>query len=423
MYNIVIYFEGVTKTGLAQPMVPPTFTVISDNKESVSAQVIPTCELQRQWNAWLCTNTNIGVMIFDNLDPDRMDRALHPVYIQNDELGFNNRLNSYMDHCWDGFYTCQKRESRFPTLVWQERDYNIEFTGTPPSKQEFRLYGKPGSPGFTVTIKYNAAGAYILYDENKNKILPTDWDPVARTWAAVTGRYCGEFRYEGVLNRLQFYIENFNDSGCVLYVYPRDAVMLGIRLEFTLDEFFADGGIVTFTDRMAGVLGVHRADLKVVSIYEGSTIVNFQVVQRDEEEVEEGNGIDLEKIDLTYRDFVMSSEYFMGSKILDANIEGVPVVSEFQRQPSSHNNDLLFDENGPLDQQREEQNSQSTDETQTGNTSGTETSNKQPTRPTESPETSEPANSTDDEIKNVFGDIVETTESDEIPEGKVIKVE
>jgi hypothetical protein len=212
-----------------------------------------------------------------------MDRALHPVYIQNSDLGFDNRLNSYMDHCWDGFYTCQKRESRFPTLVYQEVDYNIEFTGTPPSKQEFRLFGRPGSPGFVVTIKYNASGAYQLYDANKNVIMPTDWDSNARTWAAPSGDYCGEFRYEGVINRLQFYISNFATTDCVVYIYPRDAIMLGVRLEFTMDEFFADGGVVSFVDRMAGVLGIHRADIKVVAVYEGSTIVEFQVLQRDEE--------------------------------------------------------------------------------------------------------------------------------------------
>jgi len=64
----------------------------------------------------------------------------------------------------------------------------------------------------------------------------------------------------------------------VIYINPRDAIMLGIRMEFTLDEFFAKGGVVSFMDRMAGVLGIHRADIKVVSIYEGSTIVEFQVL-------------------------------------------------------------------------------------------------------------------------------------------------
>ena len=131
---------------------------------------------------------------------------------------------------------------------------------------------------------YNAAGAYQLYDQNRNAILPTDWDHNIGSWAEPTGQYCGEWRYEGVINRLQFYIDNYEQSGCEIYIYPRDAVMLGIRLEFTMDEFFADGGVVTFADRMAAVLGIHAADIKVVSVYEGTTIIEFQVVQRELEE-------------------------------------------------------------------------------------------------------------------------------------------
>jgi len=86
-----------------------------------------------------------------------------------------------------------------------------------------------------VTIQYNAAGAYVLYDENRSPLQPTAWDHALGTWGKVQRRYCGEFRYEGVKNRLQFYIENSHAKGCVLYVMPRDAIMLGIRLEFTLE--------------------------------------------------------------------------------------------------------------------------------------------------------------------------------------------
>ena len=102
------------------------------------------------WNGWVCTNENIGVLLFDSLDADRMDRSVQPVYVQNEESGFDNKLNSFMDHCWDGFYTCQKRETKFPSLVYQNWDYNIEYTGTPPQKQDFRLSGRGGSPGFLV---------------------------------------------------------------------------------------------------------------------------------------------------------------------------------------------------------------------------------------------------------------------------------
>ena len=75
-----------------------------------------------------------------------------------------------------------------------------------------------------------------------------------------SGKYCGENRYVGVQNTLEFWIT----PGCTLYVYPRDAIMLAVRLEWTLDAFFAEGGVGRFTDRMAAVLGIHRADLKVV---------------------------------------------------------------------------------------------------------------------------------------------------------------
>jgi len=271
----------------------------------------------------------IGVMIFDSRDADRMDRASQPIYVQNEELCrtfegeevcFNNRLNAYMDHCWDGFYTCQKREQRFPTLVYQDADgYNIEYTGTPPKEQEFRLYGRTGSPGFLVTIQYPDAGAYSIYDENKRLVEPTEWDHSTQTWAEVTGPNCGQNRYEGVINRLQFWMT----PSCRLSIIPRDAIMLGIRMEFTLDEFFAQGGVVTFADRMAAVLGVHAADIKVVSVYEGSTIVDFFVQQA--ENVEEA--LDLDQIAETFTEVVETMDEFMGSPVLNAVANGVPIAT------------------------------------------------------------------------------------------------
>lgn len=114
--------------------------------------------------------------------------------------------------------------------------------------------------------------------------------------------------------------------------------MLGIRLEFTLEQFFADGGIVSFADRMAAVLGIHAADIKVVSVYEGSTIVEFQIVQRDSEEVDPLDMLSLDEIDQAYREFVNTQESFMGSKILDATISGSPMISPFEekRHRSGH---------------------------------------------------------------------------------------
>ena len=83
----------------------------------------------------------------------------------------------------------------------------------------------------------------------------------------------------GIKNNLQFWIE----PGCALYVYPRDAIMLAIRLEWTVKEFFQADRIGKFTDRMAAVLDIHKADLKVVQVYEGSVIVEFKVYAAEDD--------------------------------------------------------------------------------------------------------------------------------------------
>jgi len=145
--------------------------------------------------------------------------------------------------------------------------------------------------------------------------MATDWDNDLETWAPVTGAGgCGEFRYEGVINRLQFWMK----PGCEVYVMPRDALMLGVRLEFTMDEFFADGGVVSFADRLAGILGIEAADVKVVAVYEGSVVVEFHVTDpKDDLE-------NLRVLDDKFRRVILtpgaglSKDVFLGAPIIGA---------------------------------------------------------------------------------------------------------
>lgn len=197
----------------------------------------------------------------------------------NDDIGFNNRLNAYRDDGWNGAYTSQKRLQRFPSFIELGRNYTIEYTGTPPKKQKFSCYGDNVSEGTLLTIRYPDAGAYKLYDKRGELIIPTEWDNVIETWGIPQGRFCGENRYVGVQNFLQFWME----PGCTIFIHPRDAIMLAVRLEWTLKAFFQEDGITKFTDRMAAALGIHKADLKVVQVYEGSVIVEFQVFAPDDD--------------------------------------------------------------------------------------------------------------------------------------------
>ena len=84
--------------------------------------------------------------------------------------------------------------------------------------------------GTLITIKYPDAGAYKVYDERKKLATPTDWDYDLETWAVPKGRYCGENRYQGHITTLQFWI----DPECTLLVVPHDAIMLAVRLQWTV---------------------------------------------------------------------------------------------------------------------------------------------------------------------------------------------
>lgn len=54
-----------------------------------------------------------------------------------------------------------------------------------------------------------------------------------------------------------------------------------VRMEWTFDEFFAGGGTTTFMDRVAGSLGIHASTIKIVSVYEGSLVVNYAIENDD----------------------------------------------------------------------------------------------------------------------------------------------
>ena len=48
-------------------------------------------------------------------------------------------------------------------------------------------------------------------------------------------------------------------------------------MDWTMSEFFADGGTTRFVDRLASSLGIASHRIKVVSIYEGSVVVDFAI--------------------------------------------------------------------------------------------------------------------------------------------------
>ena len=204
-----------------------------------------------------------------------MDRSIQPINILNEDIGFNNTLNSMMDHVWDGFYTGQLRMSRFPGLLTTDYDYTIEIAGTPPKKMRFKLHADVG--GVKIRINYPVAGSVTVFADDVAQEY-TEWDKELGSAAPLQKTHCGENRFVGVENYLEFYIT----SACMIRIEPRDAIMTRVRMEWSLDEFYANGGVTRFVDRMAASLGISAHRIKTVAVYEGSTVVDTQIVPEED---------------------------------------------------------------------------------------------------------------------------------------------
>ena len=102
--NILLKFESNSFDGNPKPVqTSSSFQIVSYNTDAANA--MSDCEPRSNWNGQICTNRNLGILLFESLDGDRFDRSVQPIYITNKLTGFKNTLNSFMDHIWDGFYT------------------------------------------------------------------------------------------------------------------------------------------------------------------------------------------------------------------------------------------------------------------------------------------------------------------------------
>ena len=132
-----------------------------------------------------------------------------------------------------------------------------------------------------------------------------------------------------------------------------------VRMEFTLDAFFADGGTTTFIDRLTSSLGIHASDVKIVSVYEGSLVVNYELTNDDDDE-EALEALAVSQDTLLTSDDVAAT---LGAPVMEhtANVTIVEPIVEVTppRQDTSEADDawgnsfITYSEDGTIDNEPE----------------------------------------------------------------------
>lgn len=82
-----------------------------------------------------------------------------------------------------------------------------------------------------------------------------------------------------------------------------------------MDEFYSGGGVTTFTDNVAGALGIHASQIKVVAVYEGSVVVEYNVIA---EENDPDPAATLAKVEKNIEVLVEEKSEAFGAPILSA---------------------------------------------------------------------------------------------------------
>ena len=231
----------------------------------------------------------------------------------------NNTLNSEMDHTWDGFYTGQIRLSRFPAVVdaFKESTYDITYTGTPPKKQLFELYSTGENIGMLVRIAYPDAVAYQIQVGGKY-IDMNQWSDLEKNYAPIKRSFCGENRYLAINNILEFYIT----PKCSITITPRNAIMSKVRMEWTIEDFYAKGGTTNFVDRLAASLGIHASTIKVVGVYQGSLVVDYNIFSPNDDSTA------LKALEKKQTEQIVTGQIDLGAPVLDFVANSAPVVTD-----------------------------------------------------------------------------------------------
>lgn len=279
------------------------------------------CKHMKDINGYYCKTEGIGILIWESLDPDNMDRSIQPVYYRLEaNEAHQNKLNSYQDHQCDAFYNSQKRMSRFPGLIWggpkapDGRLYEVYMTGTPAKKMRWRFITLNKDLGMTVRIVFpSALSRSALVDGEEvpyNEWVKDLEDPTNSNYGPILQTKCGENRYIGVKNIFEFYI----DGHCDIEIIPRDAIQTQVRMEWTMDEFFASGGTTAFVDRLCASLGIHASTVKVVGPPRaGSVIVDYEITPSADEP------LSIEQISARQTQQFATGAVDLGAPILDVS--------------------------------------------------------------------------------------------------------
>ena len=85
------------------------------------------CSFKPAQNVYYCDTTDMGVIEFEGISPDRRKLQSAPVYVENDV--WKNKLNLFREWEWQGPEPLNLRQNSFNSIIQFNKTYNITYSG------------------------------------------------------------------------------------------------------------------------------------------------------------------------------------------------------------------------------------------------------------------------------------------------------
>ena len=285
----------------------PNFQIIN-NTPSVGEQ-IKGCHLQSKWNAYYCVNPDLGVLCMDT--HLRMAKTVHFVRGEFHSSDYSRQQLVGDDEI--------RRVSWLVNLVETSpgvNKYSVSFDSSLPPKITYFLLGQSVEKGIEMSIEYQKPlSIHLLVNETRTERKFFSSLESATTPAPLGS--CGENIWEVKWNVLRLYVSG--ESWCRVRAETVNAIMVTLRLEVSVHDFFTGGGQLTFIDRVSAVLGIPTYRVRIAGVSEGSTVLSAFIDAADGSGDAESRA-DLHNLALLLDLSIANGELKLGYKILQYSV-------------------------------------------------------------------------------------------------------
>lgn len=190
---------------------------------------------------------------------------------------WNTTTNAWREWEWSGTEPANKRMARFISTIVLNQTYNMTFATQPPSDLKFQLQKRTmegNSFEWAVFYIYYPIANFISVSVAGQIVQPqlaTDTNELSTQFDV-----CGANRYYYTNGTIGFVLNG--KTGCQVKLSVTNNVQISAKLQTTVSEFYANGGVTKFVDRMCAYLNITTDRLKVVGVFAGSVVIDSYVI-------------------------------------------------------------------------------------------------------------------------------------------------